>query len=129
MAEMIVDVWLYGNLAAYGGDHNQGSFANLQVRLQQASTIADLLAILQMPTEKRGITFINGELSAMVDLQPDLPHVLHAGDRVAFFHLQSMWPFQYRHGVPMISEMAGAMNLRPDQAVRHSYKDDGPDNN
>jgi hypothetical protein len=127
MTEMIVDVWLYGNLAAYGGDYNQGSFANLQVSLQQASTIADLLAFLKMPTEERGITFINGELSAMVGLQPDMPHVLHDGDRVAFFHLQSMWPFQYRHGVQMISEMAGAMKSSPDQAVRHSYKDDGPE--
>jgi sulfur carrier protein ThiS len=124
MTEILVDVWLYGGLAVYGGDQSQGSYANLQVRLQQAATVADLLAFLQMPTEERGITFINGELSAMVGLQPDLPHILQDGDRIAFFHLRSMWPFQYRHGVPMIGEMAGAMNKNPDLAIRHSYNTD-----
>ena len=32
---------------------------------------------------------------------PDLDQVLVDGDRVALFHLNSMWPFQYRHGVAM----------------------------
>ena len=72
--------------------------------------MADLLSYLEMPTEERGITFVNGELSAMPGLQPDMGHILHDGDRVAFFHLKSMWPFQYRHGVPMISEMAEIMH-------------------
>jgi hypothetical protein len=127
MNEILVDVWLYGNLAAYAGEASQEGFANLQVRLVQPGTIASLLAYLQMPTEKRGITFINGELSAMPGLQPDLSHLLSDGDRVAFFHLSSMWPFQYRHGVPMVSEMAGVMNTREDQAVRHSYQQDDPE--
>ncbi len=47
--------------------------------------MADLLSYLAMPTEERGITFVNGELSAMPGLQPDLGHVLHDGDRVALF--------------------------------------------
>ncbi len=37
----------------------------------------DLLAQLGMPTAQRGITFINGKLSAMPGLQPDLDHVLN----------------------------------------------------
>jgi hypothetical protein len=40
---------------------------------------------------------------------------------VALFHLKSMWPFQYRHGVPMISEMAEAMHDGDDQGVHHAY--------
>jgi hypothetical protein len=56
---------------------------------------------LALPTEERGITFINGNLSAMPELQPDLDHTLEEGDRVAFFHLTSMWPFQYRDGASM----------------------------
>ena len=76
MADVSLDVWLYGTLACYGGRRKQGSFANLQIHLPEGSTMADLLARLRMPTEERGITFINGRLSAMPGLQPDLGHVL-----------------------------------------------------
>ncbi len=124
MTDIQVDVWLYGDLARYGRDGRQGSYANLMVCLPQDSTVRDLLAFLQMPSEQRGITFINGELSAMPGLQLDLSHILHDGDRAAFFDHLSMWPFQYRHGVPMVSEMAGAMKNSPDKSVRHSYNDE-----
>jgi hypothetical protein len=124
MAEIHIDVWLYGNLAEFGGEASEGSFANLQACLQEGSTIADLLDFLRMPTEQRGITFINGDLSAMPGLQPDLRHLLQDGDRVAFFHPLSMWPFQYRHGVAMVNEMASAMKSNPDQSVHHSYDDE-----
>ena len=120
MTDIVIDTWLYGALARYGGQADQGSFANLAVRLPEGSTLGDLLASLNMPTEKRGITFINGQLSAMPGFQPDLGHTLHEGDRVAFFHPQSMWPFQYRHGVSMVPEMADAMQ---EQDLRHSYGD------
>jgi hypothetical protein len=121
MSEIVLDVWLYGDLACYGGDPDQSVCANLQVGLHSGGTIRDLLTILQMPTEARGITFINGELSAMPGLQPDLEHALKDGDRVAFFHLRSMWPFQYRFGVPMVGEMQ--KSLQTDQGLHHSYQD------
>jgi hypothetical protein len=121
MPDIKVDTWLYGELARYGGDPGQTVYANVNAALSEGSTIGDLLAHLRMPTEARGITFINGELSAMPGLQPDLEHVLHDGDRVAFFHLQSMWPFQYRAGIPMSGEMSAAMQTRDDQGLRHSY--------
>ena len=123
MADMTLDVWLYGNLARYGGNAAQSSFANVLACLPEGSTMADLLSHLKMPTEERGITFVNGELSAMPGLQPDMEHVLHTGDRVAFFHLRSMWPFQYRHGVPMISEMADAMHDSKDEGLHHAYSE------
>jgi hypothetical protein len=122
--EIIVDTWLYGKLAQYGGEANQGSFANVKVRLEENGTMADLLAYLKLPTEVRGITFINGELSAMPGLQPDLGHVLRNDDRIAFFDPKSMWPFQYRHGIAMIKEMSEAMHSRPDQGLHHSYESD-----
>ncbi len=75
---------------------------------------------LALPTEERGITFINGNLSAMPGLQPDLDHVLDDGDRVAFFHLNSMWPFQYRHGVSMAPDMA--RELGNEKNVFHQKK-------
>ena len=122
MAVILVDVWLYGNLARYGGQADKGSFANPRVKLPEGGTIRDLLEYLDMPTEERGITFINGELSAMPNMQPDLDHLLRDGDRVAFFHLQSMWPFQYRHGIAMAGEMSEAMQSSNDRGVHHTYK-------
>jgi hypothetical protein len=121
MVEILVDVWLYGDLASYGGEANQGSFANPKVKMPAGVTIGDLLLRLQIPAELRGITFINGELSAMPGLQPDLEHHLQDGDRVAFFHLRSMWPFQYRFGVAMVDEMSAAMKKSEDQGLHHGY--------
>ena len=120
--DIVIDTWLYGPLAHYGGEADRGSYANPQVRLAEGSTMRDLLAQLNMPTEERGITFINGDLSAMPGLQPDLDHTLHDSDRVAFFHLKSMWPFQYRHGVAAIPEMTDAMLSSKDQGLHHTYK-------
>jgi hypothetical protein len=118
---MIIDVWLYGTLAAYGGEARQASFSNPQISLPDNSTVSDLLQNLKMPTKERSITFINGQLSAMPGLQPDLGHVLQDGDRVAFFDPKSMWPFQYRHGAAMIPEMARAMNSEGDRGLHHTY--------
>jgi hypothetical protein len=121
MAEINVDTWLYGKLARFGGSANQGSFANVLVSLPEGSKLEDLMADLQMPTEERGITFINGELSAMPGLQPDLAHPLQNGDRVAFFDPLSMWPFQYRSGVPMVAELTDSMHKSDDKGLHHSY--------
>jgi hypothetical protein len=104
-----VDVWLYGPLARYGGEAARKAHANLQLSLPAGSRMRDLLAHLALPSEERGITFINGDLSAMPGLQPDLDHLLEGGDRVAFFHLKSMWPSQYRHGAARTPEMEQAM--------------------
>jgi sulfur carrier protein ThiS len=121
MSHITVDVWLYGSLACYGGGAEQTSFANLQIQLSEGSTMADLLARLRMPTEERGITFINGKLSAMPGLQPDLGHILRDGDRVALFDLKSMWPFQYRHGAMLTDEMERAMDAEKDHGLHHTY--------
>ncbi len=113
METIKIDVWLYGSLSKYGGGSAKKSYANPQVELPAGSRIIDLLDHLSLPTEERGLTFINGDLSAMPNLQPDLEHLLKDGDRVAFFHLQSMWPAQYRQGVdlaPGMSSELGAEN-------------------
>lgn len=106
METIKIDVWLYGKLSRYGGESAKKSYANPQVELPAGSRIIDLLNYLSLPTEERGITFINGDLSALPDLQPDLEQQLKDGDRVAFFHLQSMWPAQYRHGVDLAPGMS-----------------------
>ena len=112
METITIDLWLYGPLARYGGDAARRAHANLQLELPAGSRMRDLLDHLSLPTEERGITFINGDLSAMPSLQPDLDHVLEDGDRVALFHLKSMWPAQYRHGAGTTTEFSRAMEER-----------------
>ena len=119
---LTVDVWLYGRLACYGGAGREASFANVKMSLPEKNTLADLLERLDMPTKERGITFINGQLSAMPGLQPDLDHPLRDGDRVAFFDLKSMWPFQYRHGAALTQEMASAMDAQKDDTLHTTYE-------
>ena len=121
MAGIVLDVWLYGTLSRYRGRRGNGSFGNVRIRLPEGSTIDDLLSRLRMPTGQRGITFINGRLSAMPGLQPDLSHILHDGDRVAFFDPKSMWPFQYRHGAALIEELEKAMGSEKDRGLHHTY--------
>jgi hypothetical protein len=121
METITVHVWLYGPLARYGGGAAKKSYANLQMELRAGSRIRDLLEHLQMPTEERGITFINGDLSAMPDLQPDLDHLLRDGDRVAFFHLKSMWPAQYRDGAALAPELA--RTLEQEKRLFHHRSD------
>ncbi len=122
VADILVDTWLYGEMALFGGEARQGSYAHLQMSLPERSTVNDLLACLNMPTQERGITFINGLLSAMPGLQPDLEHILCHNDRVAFFDHRGMWPFQYRHGAAAIPEMATAMQASSDHGLHHSYE-------
>jgi hypothetical protein len=120
METITVEVWLYGPLAQYGGDKSNRIAANLYVELPVLSTMRNLLGSLGLPTEERGITFINGDLCAMPGLQPDLDHCLQDHDRVAFFHLKSMWPFQYRHGAGQTPELAQAL---VEQALFHDHSD------
>jgi hypothetical protein len=115
-----LDIWLYGPLARYGGS-DDNIFAQVSPEMPLGSTVRDVLAHLQMPSEERGITFINGDLSAMPGLQPDLVHVLADGDRIAFFHLKSMWPFQYRHDVEMVGELKTEMANREDHGIRSRF--------
>jgi hypothetical protein len=122
VSDIVVDVWLYGTLACYGDEARQMSFANLKIQLPEGSTMGDLLARLGMRNEERGITFINGRLSAMPGLQPDMGQILHDGDRIGLFDLKSMWPFQYRHGAMLTDEMARAMDAEKDRGLHHTYK-------
>jgi len=120
MDQVTIDVWLYGPLAHYGGNESN-IFAQINVTLPSGSVLRDVLAQLHLPTEERGITFINGNLSAMPGLQPDLDHQLNDGDRVAFFHLKSMWPFQYRHDVASIPEFKASLESREDGGLQSRY--------
>ncbi|MCS7287113.1 MAG: MoaD/ThiS family protein [Anaerolineae bacterium] len=115
---MRVEVWLYGPLAKYGGgDH----YAKLELDLPPETTVEDLLNRLGIPAEERGITFINGQLSAMPGFYPDLKVKLGEGDRIGIFHRRSMWPFQYRFGAKMHPEMEESIRKGEKGFLRHSY--------
>jgi hypothetical protein len=115
-----LEIHLYGALAFYAKSDIPGC-ASLSINLPEQSTIKDLLVNLKIPTEERGITFVNGVLSALPGLQPDLEYVLHDKDRVAFFDLKSMWPFQYRQGVKTLEELSKEMGSDDGKGLRHTY--------
>ena len=110
MGGISVEVLLYGPLARYGGDPENAVCASRKIELPGDSRLRDVLEVVGLPGEERGVTFINGHLSAMPGLQPDLDRPLAEGDRVAFFHLKSMWPFQYRHGAALDPALEQAMD-------------------
>ncbi len=122
---MEVEVWLYGPLAKYGGDQSRGSYAQLHLRLEEGSTIANLLERLGLPPEEKGITFVNGDLAALPGLATDLAMVLHAGDRVGISHRKSMWPMQYRFGASLTEEVKEEFRSRDDRGIRHAYTKPG----
>jgi len=113
-----LEIWLYGPLSRYSGAAKSKSHAKMFIEIPPDKRMRDLLELLSLPTEERGITFINGNLSAMPGLQTDLDQSFKDGDRVAFFHLKSMWPFQYRDGAAMTPELKtklGSKNKRHHQ--------------
>jgi hypothetical protein len=116
-----IDLWLYGPLAKYGGSADRGSHANLTLEFPDGSTMQQLMDRLNLPSEEKGITFINWKLSDMPGLAADRDHELHDRDRVAIFHIKSMWPFQYRHDAAVSPELKKAMSVR-DGGLHHSYE-------
>ncbi len=117
-----IDLFLYGELANYAVSNREHGYSNIKLNLTEGSTVRDVLASLGIPTQDRGVTFINGQLSAMPGRQPDLDHALNDNDRVAFFDLKSMWPFQYRYGAAMTDEMKDAGSAGSSD-MHHSYHD------
>jgi hypothetical protein len=117
-----LEVWLYGPLARYSGNTESKSHAKMFIEMTPDKRMRDLLDLLSLPTKERGMTFINGNLCAMPGLQPDMDRSFKDGDRVAFFHLKSMWPFQYRDGAAMDPELKTALSSKK---MRHHHKDPG----
>ena len=120
---MKVEIWLYGELSRYGESPQKG-FASVSLELQEGITIAEILQTLKMPTEERGITFLNGNLSALPGLQPDLDQVVVDGDRISFFDHRSMWPFQYRHGAALSEGLKGVLETDPEALMHHQQKEE-----
>ena len=71
---MQVQVRLYAGLARYVA----GSGSGLDVALGEGSTLADLVATLDLPADEVSLTFVNGRAR-------QLEHRLAPGDRVGIF--------------------------------------------
>ena len=121
MTTIHLEIWLYGPLAQYAGEANQGSYAQLNLEMPEGSTVGDLVCQLGIPAEERGITFVNGNLAALPGLEADLDLVLHDGDRVGISHRKSMWPMQYRFGAQLTSQLQDTFRQRQDRGVHHAY--------
>jgi len=121
METIRLEVWLYGPIARYAGEHSQGSYATLLLELPPGSTMQDLLDSLGLPPEEKGITFINGKLAALPGLDSDRQIILHDGDRVGISHRKSMWPFQYRFGAKQTESLQETFRERPDRGIHHAY--------
>lgn len=118
---MHVELWLYGPIARYAGEKSRGSHAQLDLELPEGSTMQDLLDQIGLPSEEKGITFINGNLAALPGVDADRAVVLQDGDRVGISHPKSMWPHQYRFGASLTPQIEEVFERRKDQGIRHSY--------
>ena len=121
MDTVTVEVWLYGPIARYAGEHSQGSHARLDMTLPAGSSVHDILVELGLPDEERGIIFVNGSLASLPGLDAKNERALQAGDRVGISHRRSMWPFQYRFGASLTPEVEQKFSERKDRGVHHTY--------
>ncbi len=120
MSSLQVTAILYGPLAEYLEQSNRVG-AETTLTLPEGSTMRDLLNRLGLPNEKRSYTFLNGNLTSMPGLYPDLDLQLPDGGRVAFFHEKSMWPCQYRMNAPYDETLEKAMAARRDGGIRQRF--------
>jgi hypothetical protein len=122
MGLITIDVRLHGELSCYGPvpDHT-GNYATVDVTLAAGSTLNDLLDYLLMCTSERGFTFINEEMSAMPNRQPDLEYILKDGDRVLFFPLK-MLPTHLHFDVKMTEKMTRTVRADEDLKLYYLYE-------
>jgi hypothetical protein len=111
-----VNVALYGPLARRLGKRY---VASEEIELPAGSMFADLLHHLHIQTEERGYVFINSVLCDVPGLNAAVHQVLNTGDHVGIFSLESMWPYQYRDGIPMSDALKAAMEKFG--AMHHTY--------
>jgi len=116
-----IEAWLYGPVARYAGEKSQGSHAHLHLELPSGSTMQDLLDYLELPSEEKGITFVNGKLAALPGVETDRDLLLQDGDRVGISHRRSMWPFQYRFGASLDENLQKEFRQRKDRGIHHAY--------
>ena len=92
------NISLYGSIAKYGG----GKYvANINLDLENGTTVKDLLHHLQIPFEEKGYLFIDHTLCDAPGLNASLDEPIQEGAHIGIFSTTHMWPYQYRDGVRM----------------------------
>jgi len=112
-----IEVALYGRLAQLGGGKH---IATINIELPRNSRMKDLFEQLKVNPTETSYIFINAVLSDVPGLNASQEEELHDGDHVGIFSLGYMWPYQYRHGMPMTKSLEKAMNEFG--AIHHTYK-------
>lgn len=107
---------MYGSLASRLGKRY---VASEEIELPAGSTVADLLHHLHIENNERGYVFINSVLCDVPGLSAGNDQILNTGDHVGIFSLASMWPYQYRDGIPMSDALKAAMAKYG--AMHHTY--------
>lgn len=127
---MTIELWLYGPIRRYAEEVSEDvvrnrtvgtAHAELHLELPEGSTVQDVLDQLSLPSEEKGITFINGKLAALPGVDADREVELHNGDRIGISHNRSMWPFQYRFGASLETNLQETFRQRKDRGIQHAY--------
>jgi hypothetical protein len=114
---MLVNVFLYGSLARFGGGRH---VAQMDVELGQNSGKAELLQHLGIPENERGYLFINAVLCEVPGISTGANETLREGDHIGIFSVDRLYPYQYRDGLPMSEGLK--KTLQKHGAMHHSYK-------
>lgn len=109
MADITVSITLFGELVCYGNRTKTGSYATLDLKLPAGSALKDLLDHLLMSTSEHGITYINGFIIALPDIQPDLDHILQNNDHPTLLPAQKLWQIQPCSSPLMTAQMSAAL--------------------
>ena len=122
MRPLHICVRLYGELSRYGNVlHHEGKYSTTNVQLPVGSRLKHLMDYLLMCTNERGFTFINEEMSAMPDLQPDLDYVLKDGDKVLFFP-RKMLPLHLHFDIKMTDKVTRTVRADEDMNLYYLYE-------
>jgi putative ubiquitin-RnfH superfamily antitoxin RatB of RatAB toxin-antitoxin module len=115
-----LEIWLYGPLAAYGGDKTQRANAMVDLEMPDGTMVGTVVDRLGIPLDEKGITFVNGQLADMPGVNASRDYLLKDGDRVGIFHRLSMWPAQYRQGASTSPALQKALQEEAGGQLRNS---------
>ena len=118
MAIIQITLTLYGPIAKFAG----GKYiAQKSIKLEENTTIRDLLDKFEIPYDQKSYLFINNILSDMPGLNASLDEILTDNARVGIFSQQHMYPYQYRDGLPMSEALIKELKERDGGAMHNTY--------
>ncbi len=116
MQPITVNVSLYGSIAKFAGGHH---IAQVDLEIDEGSSIGDLLDKIVIPAEEKGFLFRNAILCDIPGLNVSRGELLQDGDHIGIFSEKHMWPYLYRDGIRMSDSLSQA--LKEQGALHHTY--------